>query len=30
MIVKETYFQNSKEKPLVYGDVKLHYMQILF
>ena len=24
MIVKGTYFQNSEEKPLVYGDVEIH------
>ena len=24
MIVKGTYFQNSKDKPLVYGDIELH------
>ena len=23
MVVKATYFQNSKEQPLVYGDVEL-------
>ena len=24
MIVKGTYFQNSEDKPLVYGDVEIH------
>ena len=24
MIVKGAYFQNSEEKPLVYGDVEIH------
>ena len=24
MIVKGTYFQNSEDRPLVYGDVEIH------